>query len=548
VRAAIEEAAMRYWAIGSVVMCCSAAQAQWNPPAGQWGKSDPTDVRVMTWNVQDGVCSTNTKAEARTDWCALARIVAAMQPDVLIMQEAGDNSGEGTGGTEDTVAQLTQAIDLFVHGGADVFHGGVAVGSWVQHYAPGFDLPYVFVSATTDGYNRNVILSRFPFGDLNGDGAATRGDFSMLSDLYAPGTNGGIRGFATAEIVLPPETYAGGLVVGCCHLKSGSTGTDLSDRLAASENIAYYLDYFFNGAGAGVPDPRARFRMTPRPMRILDAATPIIWGGDFNEDIVTEGRRGPAQWMTRAAIDGGTDGTDRDRSDSVYDDARDLFTGSRITEGTQYKDDYICWQDSIAAMRRVWIFNTATVPAGAMPPEIIGYTGGAAVASAFASDHRPVVADFILPPAAIAPGTFGLLSPADGSVNVSLTPTLTWAASAGAVSYTVHITGPGGPVDLPGITSTSVQISPGVLERCAGYVWGVTAVNVSGGTPSSPSSRIFTTVRPADFNGDGIVNVADYLAFLAAYSVGDLRVDFTGDGMIDVGDYLAFLGEYSTGC
>src|SRR5262245_18519843 len=80
-----------------------AARGQWNPPAAQWLKSDPRDLRVMTWNIEDGICSTNTKVEGFNDWCALARIVAAMQPDMLIMQEVGDNDGEGTGAGVDSV-------------------------------------------------------------------------------------------------------------------------------------------------------------------------------------------------------------------------------------------------------------------------------------------------------------------------------------------------------------------------------------------------------------------------------------------------------------
>ena len=62
---------------------------------------------------------------------------------------------------------------------------------------------------------------------------------------------------------------------------------------------------------------------------------------------------GPAQ--------GGTDGNDRDRTDSTYDDARDLYTNEAFTEqssptSTKYKDDYLIWQDSIATSRRVGVF------------------------------------------------------------------------------------------------------------------------------------------------------------------------------------------------
>jgi hypothetical protein len=53
--------------------------------------------------------------------------------------------------------------------------------------------------------------------------------------------------------------------------------------------------------------------------------------------------------------------------------------------------------------------------------------------------------------------------------------------------------------------------------------------------------------RP-DVNGDGRVNVADFLAFLSLYAAGDPRADFNASGGIDVSDFLAFLAAYSAGC
>ncbi len=379
-----------------------AAFAQWNPAAGQWSKSTATDLRVMTWNILDDICSTNNKVEGNNDWCAAARIVAAMRPDVLILQECGDNSGEGTGSNVDSVANLTTTIGMFLHGGSDSFHSNTAISAWVQKYAPGYDLPYVFVSSITDGFNRNVILSRYPFADVNGDGVATYSDINVTADAYAPGGNGGIRGFCTAEIDLPNGVYAGNLVMGCCHLKSGGNASDLADRLLASKNISYYIDRLFNGAGTSTPDPTNHVTLSPRPTSILGPATPFICGGDFNESFAAEGRYGPAQWIAQGPTLGGTDGNDRDRTDSIYDDARDLFTNSPITQqssptSTGYKDDYLVWQDSIAPLRRIWIFNTANIPAGGFPPEVTTFTGGAAGTSTKASDHRPVIGDFILP-------------------------------------------------------------------------------------------------------------------------------------------------------
>jgi hypothetical protein len=53
--------------------------------------------------------------------------------------------------------------------------------------------------------------------------------------------------------------------------------------------------------------------------------------------------------------------------------------------------------------------------------------------------------------------------------------------------------------------------------------------------------------RP-DVNGDGQVNVQDFLSYLSLYAAGDARADFTGDGAVNVQDFLAFLSAYAAGC
>ncbi|MEZ5967357.1 MAG: endonuclease/exonuclease/phosphatase family protein [Planctomycetota bacterium] len=378
----------------------ASVHAQWNPAVGQWGKSAATDLRVMTYNVLDAICSSNTKNSTSNNWTALARLIAAMQPDILLLQECGDNSGNGTGSGVDSVSQLTTAIGMFLHGGNDTFHAGnPVITAYVQAYAPAYDLPYVFVSASNDGYNRNVILSRFPFRDLNGDTQATLSDIpNVTADLYAPGGNGGIRGFMFAEIDLPDALYAGDLVVGNAHLKAGGGTSNHNVRVTAARNVAYFLDYFYNGANGTVPDPRGKIADSPPATSVLDANTSILVGGDWNEDEWGNGTTvGPADWLARAATfdsASGTDGTDRNRTDMTYDHAPEWFSGSLNTyQNSSYKDDYLCWQDSMVAVRRAFQFDTAHTPVAARPPQL----GNFANATAVASDHRPVIADCILP-------------------------------------------------------------------------------------------------------------------------------------------------------
>ncbi|GAB4386347.1 MAG: hypothetical protein Kow0022_15040 [Phycisphaerales bacterium] len=380
---------------------CAVAHAQWDPNSGLWGKTEPTDIRVMTWNIEDGIVSTSTrKNDGFNDWNALVHIVAALKPDVLMLQEAGDQSGNGTGSGADSVGELTTAIDLFLHGGNDPFNGGAPVTAYVQLHDPSYDLPYVFVSSITDGFNRNVILSRFPIADINGDGLASFSNFVLLPDAYQTGGNGGIRDFMHAEIDLPDQTYLGDLVVGTCHLKSGGSSSDFSDRLHAAQNITYFIDYFFNGAGTGVADPNSKIVFPSTTPAVLNAWTPVIWGGDLNENEGTNGRKGPAEWFARAETTGGSDGTDRDRSDSVWDAAQHPITGETGTFGSSTnKLDYLVYQDSVAPVRRQFIFRSSGtgMTTAKLPVPVRNFPVQPLSCSSLASDHRPVIIDFMLP-------------------------------------------------------------------------------------------------------------------------------------------------------
>jgi|688.fasta_scaffold13061_6 endonuclease/exonuclease/phosphatase family metal-dependent hydrolase len=377
----------------------TAATAQWNPPTGQWGKQVASDVRVMTWNVQDSLCSSNAKVEGANNWCAQARIVAALKPDVLLLQECGDNSGNGTGSGVDTVAELTAVIDDFLHGGTDSFNGNTAVTAYVQKYASGYDLPYVYVSSDSDGFNRNVILSRWPFADLNGDGKSTYADIpTVTASQWAPGGDGGIRGFQFAEIDLPNSSYSGNLVVGGAHLKSGGTTSDSDQRITAAKNVSYVVRYWYNGGGGSTPDPLGKIADAPVATSVLPAGTPVILGGDWNEDEFINGQKGPAEWLAQALTQGGTsDGTDRDGTDATFEHSLHYFSGSDATHSSGDKLDYLLWQDSVVNLRLSSFFLAGSNPASAQPPELSGYPNPQG-ASAMASDHRPVFADFILGP------------------------------------------------------------------------------------------------------------------------------------------------------
>ncbi|MCA9304150.1 MAG: hypothetical protein KC996_08515 [Phycisphaerales bacterium] len=53
---------------------------------------------------------------------------------------------------------------------------------------------------------------------------------------------------------------------------------------------------------------------------------------------------------------------------------------------------------------------------------------------------------------------------------------------------------------------------------------------------------------PADFTGEGTLDIFDVFAFLDAFNLGDLRADFTGDTLFDIFDVFAFLDAFNAGC
>lgn len=396
---------MNYRSICSLALSSAVASAAlaFNPQQGDWGKTDPAHLRVMTWNVEDGICSTATKTEGVNSWTAIARVVAAIKPDVLILQETGDNGANGDvpGGSLDSVSTLEQVFERFVRGGTDPWRGGT-VTAFVQAYDASYDLPFVRVSTASDSFNRNAILSRFPFADINGDGVIGLDNFFNVADAYAPGGGGGIRGFGYAEIDLPDEIYAGDLVIGNSHLKAFSDPSDLAERLTAAQNIAYLIDYYFNGARTGMSDPNDAIFSPGAADGVLGEHDIFVWGGDWNEDEATNGRRGPALWMTQAAVEGGTsDGPDRDGTDAAYDNASDPFTGNTDTRGGS-KLDYLAWFDSVGTSIHEVVLYANTIPLANMPTEMASFALPTFLTS-LASDHQPVFIDLELPAPTVAP-------------------------------------------------------------------------------------------------------------------------------------------------
>jgi len=62
------------------------------------------------------------------------------------------------------------------------------------------------------------------------------------------------------------------------------------------------------------------------------------------------------------------------------------------------------------------------------------------------------------------------------------------------------------------------------------------------------AAYVLDTACPADIDGDGDADVADFFAFVVAFAAGDPTADINGDGSIDVGDFFAFVAAFAAGC
>jgi hypothetical protein len=66
---------------------------------------------------------------------------------------------------------------------------------------------------------------------------------------------------------------------------------------------------------------------------------------------------------------------------------------------------------------------------------------------------------------------------------------------------------------------------------------------------SATSDAATLTVRcAADFNGDGLVDTRDFVAFLNAWTASDPAADMNQDGTIDSRDVILYVNVWSSGC
>jgi hypothetical protein len=64
----------------------------------------------------------------------------------------------------------------------------------------------------------------------------------------------------------------------------------------------------------------------------------------------------------------------------------------------------------------------------------------------------------------------------------------------------------------------------------------------------SSGFMVFEMICPNDFNGDGSLNILDFVAYQNAFVSQDENADINGDGMLNILDFVAFQEIYQTGC
>ncbi|MBK7406167.1 MAG: hypothetical protein IPJ41_16565 [Phycisphaerales bacterium] len=80
--------------------------------------------------------------------------------------------------------------------------------------------------------------------------------------------------------------------------------------------------------------------------------------------------------------------------------------------------------------------------------------------------------------------------------------------------------------------------------RFRGYAWGE---NV-GWINLDDDEHFVAQLCPSDWNGDGVVNTQDFIAYLNDWAPKHARADVNGDGTVNTQDFILFLNMWASGC
>jgi hypothetical protein len=100
----------------------------------------------------------------------------------------------------------------------------------------------------------------------------------------------------------------------------------------------------------------------------------------------------------------------------------------------------------------------------------------------------------------------------------------------------------GGP--FLGAQTATLYVNPVSLGTAGAY----DAVCINQCGYISTTSVTLTIICPADFDGSGVVQVADIFAYLNTWFAGDIAADTNADGHLAVQDIFDFLNVWFAGC
>ncbi|MFA5074368.1 MAG: hypothetical protein WC539_10790, partial [Nitrospirota bacterium] len=108
------------------------------------------------------------------------------------------------------------------------------------------------------------------------------------------------------------------------------------------------------------------------------------------------------------------------------------------------------------------------------------------------------------------PGTFNLTGPANGAIDVTVTPTFTWTASANATKYKIYYGTTSPPPYVTSVTGATQYVKTTSFSKNTKYYWNIEAVNDAGTIMSSTGPWNFTTLPavPGSFSFSSLANNA----------------------------------------